>query len=78
MIETSFGRRGTMTSSTLATFIGILIFVSATSQVGVVLSSMAVSVAATCMFSVIYAYTPEVFEPGVRYVFPRFPLPCLC
>lgn len=49
LIETDLGRRGTMAISTLATSAGIFVFVVVDSQVGVVLSSMAVSLAATLM-----------------------------
>lgn len=49
LIETSWGRRGTMAISTLATSLGILVFVLVSSQAGVVLSSMGVSLAATLM-----------------------------
>lgn len=49
LIETDLGRRGTMAISTLATSAGIFVFVLVDSQVGVVLSSMAVSLAATLM-----------------------------
>ena len=55
-----------MAISTIATFFGILVFVTVHSQLGVVISSMGVSLAVTTMYAVIYGYTPEVFEPGVR------------
>ena len=55
-----------MAVSTIATFFGILVFVTVHSQVGVVISSMGVSLAVTTMYAVIYGYTPEVFESGVR------------
>lgn len=57
-----------MAISTIATFFGILVFVTVHSQLGVVVSSMGVSLAVTTMYAVIYGYTPEVFEPRVRSV----------
>lgn len=49
LIETSWGRIYTLGFSTLATSLGTLVFVLVSSQAGVVLSSMCVSLAATLM-----------------------------
>lgn len=49
LIETSWGRRGTMTISTVATALATFVFVLVSSQAGVVISSMIISLAATLM-----------------------------
>jgi hypothetical protein len=54
LIETSWGRRGTMAASTLVTSLSTLVFIFVSSQTGVVLSSMVVSLAATTCYAVIY------------------------
>lgn len=66
LIETRLGRKGSMFFSALLTTLGILVFVWVDSQLAVIASSMAVSLAVTLMYAVIYSYTPEVFETRVR------------
>ncbi|SDA00037.1 BZ3501_MvSof-1269-A2-R1_Chr2-2g04410 [Microbotryum saponariae] len=66
LIEGRLGRVKTLAFSTLATSAGTLIFVLVSSQVGVVSSSMFVSLVATLMYAVIYGYTPEAFPVASR------------
>ncbi|GAA5825942.1 hypothetical protein JCM11251_000062 [Rhodosporidiobolus azoricus] len=66
LVETSWGRAKTLAISTLATSTGTFIFVFVTGGTGVVLSSMAVSLAATVMYAVIYGMTPELFPTSTR------------
>ena len=66
MIETRLGRIGSMALSTGCTALSILAFTAVTSRVGVVLSSMLISVSATTAYAAIYGYTPEVFTTDIR------------
>ncbi|GAA6007178.1 hypothetical protein JCM10207_001534 [Rhodosporidiobolus poonsookiae] len=66
LVETSLGRAKTLAFSTLATSAGTFVFVFVSSPAGVVASSMAVSLAATLMYAVIYGLTPEVFPTSTR------------
>ncbi|EGG10311.1 uncharacterized protein MELLADRAFT_115563 [Melampsora larici-populina 98AG31] len=63
LIETRLGRKYSMVLSTFLTAIGTLVFITVRTEKGVIMSSMAISLAATLMYAVIYGYTPEVFTP---------------
>ncbi|BGP19080.1 hypothetical protein JCM10213v2_007167 [Rhodosporidiobolus nylandii] len=66
LVETSWGRAKTLAFSTLATSAATFVFVFVESAAGVVLSSMAVSLAGTLMYAVIYSFTPELFPTLTR------------
>lgn len=65
-IETRLGRKGTMAVSLSAVVLGILGFIQMQSRVAIVVSSMAISLAASVAYAAIFGYTPEVFEVNVR------------
>ncbi|KAK4052685.1 hypothetical protein OIV83_001972 [Microbotryomycetes sp. JL201] len=66
LVETSLGRIKTLAISTLVTSASTLVFVFVQTQAGIMASSAAVSLAATLMYAVIYAYTPEAFPTTTR------------
>ncbi|GEM12452.1 MFS transporter [Rhodotorula toruloides] len=66
LVETSLGRAKTLAFATLLTSAGTFVFVLVSSQFGVIASSMAVSLAATLMYAVIYSITPEIFPTSLR------------
>ncbi|GAA5990038.1 hypothetical protein JCM11641_001483 [Rhodosporidiobolus odoratus] len=66
LVETSLGRAKTLAFATLATAAGTFVFVWVESARAVVGSSMAVSLAATLMYAVIYSFTPELFSTSTR------------
>ncbi|KAM0786773.1 hypothetical protein ACM66B_002208 [Microbotryomycetes sp. NB124-2] len=66
LVETSLGRIKTLAISTLVTSASTLVFVFVQTQAGIMTSSAAVSLAATLMYAVIYAYTPEAFPTTTR------------
>ncbi|GAA5995852.1 uncharacterized protein JCM10292_004787 [Rhodotorula paludigena] len=61
LIETTWGRARTLAFSTLATSAATFVFCFVSTKVGVVASSMVVSLASTLMYAVIYGLTPEIF-----------------
>ncbi|KAG8942014.1 hypothetical protein FRC03_003731 [Tulasnella sp. 419] len=66
MIETRLGRRLSLALSTFATALFCAIFGYVSSQWAVTASSMAISLAVTTMWAVLYGMTPEMFVPKVR------------
>ncbi|GAA6041511.1 hypothetical protein JCM8097_001915 [Rhodosporidiobolus ruineniae] len=66
LVETSWGRAKTLALSTLATSGATFVFVFVEGKGGVVMSSMAVSLASTLMYAVIYGWSPELFPTSTR------------
>lgn len=55
-----FNRRSTLSIFTVLTALSTLAFAAVSSKGGVIVSSMAISLAGSVMYSVLYAMTPEV------------------
>ncbi|KAI9483670.1 MAG: major facilitator superfamily domain-containing protein [Benjaminiella poitrasii] len=66
LIETSLGRKGTMSASAFGSSLALFVFSMINSRITMLLSSSAVSFLGTLLYAVIYGYTPEVFETHVR------------
>ncbi|RCH93324.1 hypothetical protein CU097_013048 [Rhizopus azygosporus] len=66
LVETSFGRKGTMAISAIGSSLSLLVFSVFKARLIMVLSSSSVSFLATLLYAVIYGYTPEVFNTSVR------------
>ncbi|KAG9014265.1 hypothetical protein FRB94_013575 [Tulasnella sp. JGI-2019a] len=66
MIETKLGRRRSLALSTFASAFFCAVFARVSSQTAITASSMAMSLAATTMYAVLYGMTPEIFPPRIR------------
>jgi MFS family permease len=66
MVESTLGRRLSLASSTFATAFACIAFALADGPWAVRTSTLAVSLAATTMWAVLYGWTPEVFATEVR------------
>jgi len=66
MIETRLGRRKSLAISTFASGFFCAVFAGVSSQTAITASSMAMSLAATTMYAVLYGMTPEIFPPHIR------------
>ncbi|KAL7423637.1 hypothetical protein Q5752_001218 [Cryptotrichosporon argae] len=66
MIQTRLGRRRSLAVCTAVTALSMFAFMRARADWAVVVSSMAISAAATAMYAVLYGMTPETFGTGIR------------
>ncbi|KAF8610322.1 MFS general substrate transporter [Ceratobasidium sp. AG-I] len=66
MIESPLGRRKSLALSTFVTALFCLAFVQVESKMGVMLSTIGISLASTVMWAVLYGMTPEIFDTKIR------------
>lgn len=66
MIDTRLGRKRSLAVATFLTAVFCVGFCQVTTQVGVSLVSIFISLAATTMWAILYGITPDIFPPNIR------------
>ncbi|KAJ3323922.1 hypothetical protein HDV06_000898 [Boothiomyces sp. JEL0866] len=66
LTDTSLGRKGTMSVSTLLTAAALFLFTVLKSNVGQLIAACSESFLQNIMYGIIYTYTPEVFPTFIR------------
>ncbi|EGN93976.1 hypothetical protein SERLA73DRAFT_63470, partial [Serpula lacrymans var. lacrymans S7.3] len=66
LVETPFGRRGSLALTTFITALFCMAFVLSRGPFAVRVSSVGISLSSTTMYAVLYGWTPEIFGTKVR------------
>lgn len=66
MIDSRLGRKRSLALATFLTAVFCVGFCQVTTQLGVSLMSILISLAATTMWAILYGITPDIFPPNIR------------